>query len=139
MQRNSTTVMLVWKQWTDEHRMTRKTGSGRRKVTSARGDRHLLCMVVNDSTASSRLLLGRWSNATGLPGAIFKQDNVRPYVAKTVREPCSAQQMQHLSSLAYSPDILPIEHVCYLVRRRFALDSCPSASKFELLLSIQAI
>ncbi|GFW05256.1 hypothetical protein TNCV_3357751 [Trichonephila clavipes] len=44
--------MRVWKQWTDEHRTTRKTGSGRRKVTSARDDRHLLRMVVNDRKTS---------------------------------------------------------------------------------------
>ncbi|GFW06514.1 transposable element Tc1 transposase [Trichonephila clavipes] len=46
--------MRVWKQWTDEHQTTRKTGSGRRKVTSVRDDRHLLCMAVTDHTASSR-------------------------------------------------------------------------------------
>ncbi|GFT31539.1 uncharacterized protein TNCV_609321 [Trichonephila clavipes] len=46
----------LWKQWIDEHRTTRKTGSGRRKVTSGRDDQHLLCMAVNDRTASSRQL-----------------------------------------------------------------------------------
>ncbi|GFY27342.1 transposable element Tc1 transposase [Trichonephila clavipes] len=66
VQRNSSTVMRVWEQWTDEHRITRKTGNGRRKVTSARDDRHLLCMAVNDSTASSRQLVARWSTATGV-------------------------------------------------------------------------
>ncbi|GFY02992.1 uncharacterized protein TNCV_979971 [Trichonephila clavipes] len=59
VQRNSSTVMRVWKQWTDEHLTTRKTGSGRRKVTSARDDRHLLRMTVNDRTASSRHLAAR--------------------------------------------------------------------------------
>ncbi|GFW30471.1 transposable element Tc1 transposase [Trichonephila clavipes] len=49
--------MRIWKQWTDKHRTTRKTGSGRWKVTSACDDRHLLCMVVNDHTASSRIPL----------------------------------------------------------------------------------
>ncbi|GFV77667.1 uncharacterized protein TNCV_616871 [Trichonephila clavipes] len=34
VQRNSTTVIRVWKQWADEHRTTRKTDSGRRKVTT---------------------------------------------------------------------------------------------------------
>ncbi|GFT62858.1 uncharacterized protein TNCV_1606841 [Trichonephila clavipes] len=48
VQRNSSTLMRVWNQWTDEHRTTRKTGSGRRKVTSGRDDRHLLHMTVND-------------------------------------------------------------------------------------------
>ncbi|GFW90711.1 uncharacterized protein TNCV_2417081 [Trichonephila clavipes] len=33
VQRNSSTVMRVWKQWTDEHRKTQKTDSGREKVT----------------------------------------------------------------------------------------------------------
>ncbi|GFX79544.1 uncharacterized protein TNCV_825331 [Trichonephila clavipes] len=42
--------MRVWKQWTNEHRTTRKTGSVRRKVTSACDNRHLLHMAVNDRT-----------------------------------------------------------------------------------------
>ncbi|GFY20232.1 hypothetical protein TNCV_208641 [Trichonephila clavipes] len=46
--------MRVYKYWTDEYRKTRKLGSGRREVTSARNDQHLLRMVVNDHTASSR-------------------------------------------------------------------------------------
>ncbi|GFV01438.1 transposable element Tcb2 transposase [Trichonephila clavipes] len=52
--------------WTDEHRTTRKTCSERRKVTSARDDRHLLRMVVNDHTASSRQLAACLSAATGV-------------------------------------------------------------------------
>ncbi|GFU36789.1 transposable element Tc1 transposase [Trichonephila clavipes] len=66
VQRNSSTVMRVWKQWTDEHRTTRKTGSGRREVTSARDDRHLILMAGNDRTASSRQLAARWSTAPGV-------------------------------------------------------------------------
>ncbi|GFW89965.1 transposable element Tc1 transposase [Trichonephila clavipes] len=54
VQPNSSTVMRVWKQGTDKHRTTRKTGSGRRKLTLARDDQHLLRMSVNDRTASSR-------------------------------------------------------------------------------------
>ncbi|GFT64255.1 transposable element Tc1 transposase [Trichonephila clavipes] len=46
--------MRVWKLWINEHRTTLKTGSGRRKVISARDDRHLLRMAGNDRTASSR-------------------------------------------------------------------------------------
>ncbi|GFW78016.1 transposable element Tc1 transposase [Trichonephila clavipes] len=56
VQRNSSTVMRVWKHWTNEPRTVRKTGSERRKVTSARDDRHLLRLAVNDRTASSRQL-----------------------------------------------------------------------------------
>ncbi|GFX40465.1 uncharacterized protein TNCV_1412751 [Trichonephila clavipes] len=35
VQRKSSTVMRVWKQWTDEHRATRKTGSERRKAVGS--------------------------------------------------------------------------------------------------------
>ncbi|GFU59227.1 uncharacterized protein TNCV_4197561 [Trichonephila clavipes] len=51
VQRKNSTVMRVWKQWTNEHRITRKTVSGRLKVTSLRDDRHLLHMAANDRTA----------------------------------------------------------------------------------------
>ena len=33
VKRNSSTVMRVQKQWIDEHRTTRKTGTGQEKVT----------------------------------------------------------------------------------------------------------
>ncbi|GFT48294.1 transposable element Tc1 transposase [Trichonephila clavipes] len=56
--------MRVWKQWTNEHRTTLKTGSGRRKGASVRDDRHLLQMALNDRTASSRQLAARLSTAT---------------------------------------------------------------------------
>ncbi|GFX13502.1 uncharacterized protein TNCV_2192561 [Trichonephila clavipes] len=47
VQPSSYTVIRVWKQWTDEHRITRNTGSARRrKVTSTRDDRHLHRMAV---------------------------------------------------------------------------------------------
>ncbi|GFT87114.1 transposable element Tc1 transposase [Trichonephila clavipes] len=52
--------MRVWKQWTDEHRTTLKSGSGRRKVASARDDRHLHRKAVNNRRASSRQLGTRW-------------------------------------------------------------------------------
>ncbi|GFU79456.1 DDE_3 domain-containing protein [Trichonephila clavipes] len=48
VQRSSSTVIRVWKKWTDELRTTRKTGSGRRKVTSARENKHLHRMGMND-------------------------------------------------------------------------------------------
>ncbi|GFS72714.1 transposable element Tc1 transposase [Trichonephila clavipes] len=64
VQWHSSAVMRVWKQWTDEHRTTRKTGRGRRKVTSAYKDRHLHRMAVNDHTVSSRQLTAHWPNDT---------------------------------------------------------------------------
>ncbi|GFS81963.1 transposable element Tc1 transposase [Trichonephila clavipes] len=66
VQRNNSTMMRVWKQWINERRTTRKTSSGRRKVTSIRDDQHLLHRVVNDCTASSRQLAARWSTGTGV-------------------------------------------------------------------------
>ncbi|GFV33239.1 transposable element Tcb1 transposase [Trichonephila clavipes] len=67
--------MRVWKQWTDEHRTTRKTGSGRRKVTSARDDRHLLSMAVDNRKASSRQLAARRFTATGV---LMSASSIRP-------------------------------------------------------------
>ncbi|GFX46369.1 transposable element Tc1 transposase [Trichonephila clavipes] len=55
VQRNSSTIMRVSKQWTGEGRTARKSGSGPRNVTSARDDRRLVRMAQTDRTASSRL------------------------------------------------------------------------------------
>ncbi|GFT77522.1 uncharacterized protein TNCV_304461 [Trichonephila clavipes] len=58
--------MRVREQWTDKHRATRKAGSGQRKFTSARDERHLLRIEVNDRPAYSRQLAARWSTAMGI-------------------------------------------------------------------------
>ncbi|GFX59050.1 transposable element Tc1 transposase [Trichonephila clavipes] len=65
VQRNISTIMRVSKQWTDEGRTARKSGSGPRNVTSAQDDRRLVRMVQTDRTASSRQLAAQWSTATG--------------------------------------------------------------------------
>ena len=75
----------------------------------------------------------------GIPGAVFQQNNARPYIAKTVRDFCSAQHMQLLPWPAYSTDMLSMKHVWDLIGRRQARDRRPAASKDELWLSIQAI
>ena len=62
----ATTVMGVWNQWREEGRTQRRAGIGPRNVTTARNDRHIVCMVVTDCTASSTVLSRRWSSATGL-------------------------------------------------------------------------
>ncbi|GFT82472.1 transposable element Tcb2 transposase [Trichonephila clavipes] len=62
VQRNSSTMMRVWKQWTNEHRTTRKTGNGRRKMTSARDDRHFLRMVWTSLTKGHRQLRLQWAH-----------------------------------------------------------------------------
>ncbi|GFW88937.1 transposable element Tc1 transposase [Trichonephila clavipes] len=56
--------MRVSKQWTDESRTARKSGSGPRNVTSAREDRRLVRMAQTDRTAFSRQLAAQWSTAT---------------------------------------------------------------------------
>ncbi|GFV84116.1 transposable element Tcb2 transposase [Trichonephila clavipes] len=66
VQRNSSTIMRVSKQWTDEGRTARKSGSGPRNVTSAPDDRRLVRMAQTDPTASSRQLAAQWSTATGV-------------------------------------------------------------------------
>ncbi|GFT07318.1 uncharacterized protein TNCV_1417211 [Trichonephila clavipes] len=84
-------------------------------------------------------LLQRSKSRSGIPGAILQQDNARPHVAKIVRDFCSAQHMQLLPWPAYSPDMSPIERVWVLVDRRLAREPRPAASKYELLLRIQAL
>ncbi|GFU69121.1 transposable element Tc1 transposase [Trichonephila clavipes] len=66
VQRKSSTIMRVSKQWTDEGQTTRKSRSGPRNLTSARDDRRLLRMAQTDRTASSRKLAAQWSTAIGV-------------------------------------------------------------------------
>ncbi|GFU16741.1 hypothetical protein TNCV_672801 [Trichonephila clavipes] len=66
VQRKSSTVMPIWKQWTNKYRTPRRTGSLQRKFTSVCEDRHLLCMAKKDRTTSSKQLAARWSTATGV-------------------------------------------------------------------------
>ncbi|GFV72031.1 transposable element Tc1 transposase [Trichonephila clavipes] len=65
----------------------------------------------------------------GNPGAIFQQNNARPHVAKTIRDLCSALDMQLLPRPAYSPNMSPIEQVWDLVGRYLARDLRLVASK----------
>ncbi|GFV53594.1 transposable element Tc1 transposase [Trichonephila clavipes] len=66
VQRNSSTITRVSKQWTDEGRTAWKSESGPRNVTSARDDRRLVRMAQTGRTASSRQLAAQWSTATGV-------------------------------------------------------------------------
>ncbi|GFY16220.1 transposable element Tc1 transposase [Trichonephila clavipes] len=54
VQRNSSTIMRVSNQWTDEGRTARNSGSGPRNVTSAREDRRLVRIAQTDRTAFSK-------------------------------------------------------------------------------------
>nr|XP_042908021.1 uncharacterized protein LOC122271290 [Parasteatoda tepidariorum] len=67
VQRNSSTVVRVWKQWTNKCQTTWKSGSGPRNVTSARDYRHLVRMALTDRTAPTRQLAAQWSVATRVP------------------------------------------------------------------------
>ncbi|GFX52479.1 nitric oxide synthase [Trichonephila clavipes] len=105
------------------------------------------CIIERHSGLTPRVMVwgvipyhGRFNlpRIEDIPGAIFQQDNAPPHVAKTFRDFCSAQHMQLLPWLAYSPDMSPIEHMWYLVGRRLARDPRPAASKDKLLLRIQA-
>ncbi|GFW73306.1 hypothetical protein TNCV_2799701 [Trichonephila clavipes] len=60
------------------------------------------------------------------------------FVAKTVRDFCSAQHMILLPWPAYSLDMSPIKLVWDLVGRRLAHDSCPAASKTNFCCTLQA-
>ncbi|GFW02456.1 transposable element Tcb2 transposase [Trichonephila clavipes] len=90
--------MRVWKQWTDEHRTAQKTGSGRRKVTSARDDRYLLHVAGNDHTASP----GSWK-----PVGLLLQDHdshirVRYYAGERCLPECVIERHSDLT-----PRVMP--------------------------------
>ncbi|GFW40648.1 transposable element Tc1 transposase [Trichonephila clavipes] len=109
-------------------------------VISNRGQSNLLQIEGNrNSNRNVREVL--WPEVVPflqfIPGAVFQHDNARPYVAKTVRDFCSAQHMQILPWPAFSPDMSPIEYVWDLAAR--CLTRYPAASKDELFLCIQAI
>ncbi|GFX66332.1 hypothetical protein TNCV_343061 [Trichonephila clavipes] len=58
-QRNSSTVMRVCQQWTDEHRTTRKTGSGRWKVTCINVGLSIRQGLLHRRVVRERMLLYR--------------------------------------------------------------------------------
>ncbi|GFU46046.1 transposable element Tcb2 transposase [Trichonephila clavipes] len=146
VQRNSSTVMQIWKQWTDELRITRKTGSERHKswfnlwnhngricVRRYAGERCLpVCVIERYSgltlevKASLELSLSRIMHARELQ-KLF-ETSVQPNTCNFF-----------LGLSAYSPDMSPIEQVGDLVGRCLARDPYPASSKNELLLRIQAI
>ena len=80
--RNSSTVMRVWKQGIYEHRKTREVDCGRRKVTSARDNKLLLLMELNDCIAYSWMLVALWSTATGVLNSVA---SIRLHLLHSVR------------------------------------------------------
>ncbi|GFS79932.1 uncharacterized protein TNCV_750761 [Trichonephila clavipes] len=57
VQRNSSIVIRVWKQWIDEHQTTRKTGRGRRKQDKARLH---VAKTVRDFCSAQHMQLLPW-------------------------------------------------------------------------------
>lgn len=63
-----------------------------------------------------------------IPGAVFQQHNVCPYVAKITQDFFSVEHVQLLLWSVYSPDIPPIKHTWDFVGQRLACDPRPIAS-----------
>ncbi|GFW37601.1 transposable element Tc1 transposase [Trichonephila clavipes] len=64
----------------------------------------------------------------GLPGAIFQQDNTRPYTARVAKD--FLLHFQTLPWPARSPDLSPVEHVLDKLKRQ--MPSCHSVHDLEL-------
>ncbi|GFY12555.1 hypothetical protein TNCV_2447461 [Trichonephila clavipes] len=136
-QQNSSTETRVWKELTEEHRATQKTVSGRRKVTSACDDKHLVRMTMNARAVSSRQLAARWYTVTsvimsatsihqGLSSRVHYRTqywpNTRSYADMYI---LSSKQPPHFAicSNLKIRDISPIEQVWDLVSQHLARDS----------------
>ncbi|GFV04117.1 transposable element Tcb2 transposase [Trichonephila clavipes] len=64
----------------------------------------------------------------GLPGTIFQQDNAPPHAAKVAQD--FLRHFQTLPCWAHSPDLSPVEHVWYQLKRQ--MPSCHSVHDLEL-------
>ncbi|GFW37606.1 uncharacterized protein TNCV_4028021 [Trichonephila clavipes] len=64
----------------------------------------------------------------GLPGAIFQQDNTRPYTARVAKD--FLCHFQTLPWSARSPDLSPVEHMWDKLKRQ--MPSCHSVHDLEL-------
>ncbi|GFV55474.1 transposable element Tc1 transposase [Trichonephila clavipes] len=64
----------------------------------------------------------------GFPGAIFQEDNARPYTARLAED--FLRHFQTLLWPARSPDLSPVEHVWDQLKRQ--MPSCPSLHDLEL-------
>ncbi|GFS51683.1 uncharacterized protein TNCV_613651 [Trichonephila clavipes] len=137
--------MRVWKQWTEDHR---KTGRGQRKVTSARDDRYLLRMAVNERTTSSRQLAARWSTATGVmsasstsaapriacKGCFYTGSLSRLTIDSCV---CNGLMSPELGKLIGTELSFQMNHasICGTMMAAFVLDTMPVNAAFQRTLS----
>ncbi|GFS58565.1 transposable element Tcb2 transposase [Trichonephila clavipes] len=79
----------------------------------------------------SRFVLGTDVNCVQLwryPGAIFQQDNARPHTARVAQD--ILRHFQTIPWPARSPDLSPVEHLWYQLRRQ--MPSCHSVHDLEL-------
>ncbi|GFX99873.1 transposable element Tcb1 transposase [Trichonephila clavipes] len=74
-----------------------------------------------------RPYLGLFLN--GLKGAIFQQNNARSHTARVAQD--FLRHFQTLPWPARSPDLSPVEHVCYQLKRQ--IPSCHSVHDLELV------
>ncbi|GFU84867.1 DDE_3 domain-containing protein [Trichonephila clavipes] len=63
-----------------------------------------------------------------LPGAILQQDNARPHTARVAQD--YLRHFQPLQWLARSPNLSPVEHMWYQLKRQ--MPSCHSVHDLEL-------
>ncbi|GFU38479.1 uncharacterized protein TNCV_2434251 [Trichonephila clavipes] len=133
------------RQWTDELRTTQKTGSGQRKVTSARDDRQLFHVTVNDRTTSSRQLAPRWSTATdGSSFNLWDHDgriSVRHYAGERCLPECVIERRSGLTPgvMAYLElSFSSIMHA-HMLQRLFETSVQPNTCNSSLGLVIRRI
>ncbi|GBN18027.1 hypothetical protein AVEN_41403-1 [Araneus ventricosus] len=69
--------------------------------------------------------------ATMDTGAIFMDDNARQHRARLVRSYLESETIPQITWPAISPDLNPIEHVCYMFGRRTAGCSVPPGTIHE--------
>ncbi|GFX80937.1 transposable element Tcb2 transposase [Trichonephila clavipes] len=146
--------MRVWKRWTDEDRTTRKTGSERWNMTSARDDRHLLRMVGNDRTVSSRKipltanhrrLRLQWAHELRAWQADWHRTVFSDESRFNSWDTDGRIRVGHYAGECCLPECVIKRHsgltlgVMDLIGWRLARDPHPAASKDKFLLRIQAI
>ncbi|GFX05073.1 hypothetical protein TNCV_3439351 [Trichonephila clavipes] len=103
-------------QWTTEDDI-----SARRPTPASHGDESRFNLWGHDG----RIRVRRYAGERYIPQCVIERhsgltpkENARSHIVKTVRDFCSAQHMQLLPWSAYSPDMLPIEHVWGIVYKR---------------------
>ncbi|GFW87340.1 hypothetical protein TNCV_1267131 [Trichonephila clavipes] len=129
-------MMQTWKQWNDDHKTTRKPGSGQGKDSphgklsmDSRRDHEPKAWYVREMLQPE--LLPSFKAALELLFSRIMQTHMLQRQFKTSVQPNTCN---FFLLPAYSPDILPIELVRDLVCQLFTRDLRPAVSKDESLL-----